>query len=52
MKSGIRAFSLTELLIVLVVIALLFAAMAPIVTKRHIAETHETESIWNFVTGD
>lgn len=52
MKKGIRAFSLTELLIVLVVIALLFAAMAPIVTKRHISETHETESIWNFVTGD
>ncbi len=52
MKTGIRAFSLTELLIVLVVIALLFAAMAPIVTKRHIAETHETESIWNFVAGD
>ena len=29
-----QAFSLTELLIVLVVIAILFAAMAPIVTKR------------------
>lgn len=52
MKKGTKAFSLTELLIVLVVIALLFAAIAPIITKRHIAETHETESIWNFVTSD
>ena len=53
MKSGNKcAFSLTEMLIVLVVIALLFCAMAPIVTKRHISETHESESIWNFVTGD
>lgn len=53
MKSGNKsAFSLTEMLIVLVVIALLFAAMAPIVTKRHISETHGTESIWNYVTGD
>lgn len=53
MNSGNkRAFSLTEMLIVLVCIALLFAAMAPIVTKRHIAETHESESIWSFVTGD
>ena len=52
MNKGQKAFSLTELLIVLVVIALLFAAMAPIVTKRHISATHETESIWNFVTGD
>lgn len=47
-----RAFSLTELLIVLVIVALLFAALAPILTKRHISETHEAESIWNFVTGD
>jgi len=53
MNSGNKgAFSLTEMLIVLVVIALLFCAMAPIVTKRHISETHETESIWNFVPGD
>ena len=52
MKKGHKAFSLVELIIVLVVIALLFAAMAPIVTKRHIAETHESESIWNFVPGD
>lgn len=26
--------------------------MAPIVTKRHIAETSESESIWNFVAND
>ena len=52
MKKGTQAFSLTELLIVLVVIAVLFGAMAPIVTKRHIAEAHDTESIWNFVPGD
>ena len=52
MKKGTQAFSLTELLIVLVVIAVLFGAMAPIVTKRHIAEAHDTEAIWNFVPGD
>lgn len=52
MKKGTQAFSLTELLIVLVVIAVLFSAMAPIVTKRHIAEAHDTEAIWNFVPGD
>ena len=50
--KGYRAFSLTELLIVIVVIAVLFAALAPIITKRHVAETHQTESIWNYVTGD
>ncbi len=47
-----KAFSLTELLIVLVIIGVIFAAMAPIVTKRHIAETSESESIWNFVAND
>ena len=52
MIKGNRAFSLTELMIVLVIIAMLFCAMAPIITKRHIAETHENESIWNFVSGD
>ena len=51
-KKGYNAFSLTELLIVIVIIAVLFAALAPIITKRHVAETHQTESIWNFVTGD
>ncbi len=52
MNKNSKAFSLTELLIVLVVIALLFAALAPIITKRHISETHENESIWNLVSGD
>lgn len=52
MNKGKKALSLTELLIVLVVIALLFAAIAPIITKRHVAETHENESIWNYVSGD
>ena len=52
MKTGNKAFSLTEMLIVLVVIALLFAAMAPIVTKRHVLDTHEAEAIWNFVSND
>ena len=52
MKRVKKALSLTELMIVLVVIALLFAAIAPIITKRHIAETHENESIWNYVSGD
>lgn len=52
MNKNSKAFSLTELLIVLVVIALLFAALAPIITKRHISETHENESIWNLISGD
>lgn len=47
-----KAFSLTELIIVLVIIALLFAAMAPIITKRHIAENGSIENIWNFVSND
>ena len=52
MIKGNKAFSLTELLIVIVIIAVLFAAMAPIITKRQVSETHMSESIWNFVTGD
>ena len=43
-----KAFSLTELII----IAVLFAAMAPIITKRHIADTAGVENIWNFVNND
>lgn len=47
------AFSLTELLIVLVIISVLFAAMAPIVTKRRVASGDwAQESVWNYVTGD
>ena len=52
MIKGNKAFSLTELLIVIVIIAVLFAAIAPIITKRQVSETHMSESIWNFVTGD
>ena len=47
-----KAFSLTELIIVLVIIALLFAALAPIITKRHISDTAGVENIWNFVNND
>lgn len=47
-----HAFSLTELLIVLVVIAILFAAMAPIVTKRRNGADIANESVWNYVNDD
>ena len=47
-----QAFSLTELLIVLVVIAILFAAMAPIVTKRRNGADIASESVWNYVNDD
>lgn len=47
-----QAFSLTELLIVLVVIAILFAAMAPIVTKRRNGADIANESVWNYVNDD
>lgn len=43
-----RAFSLTELLIVLVIIAVLFAAAAPIITKRHDGSGKNVESVWRF----
>ena len=47
-----QAFSLTELLIVLVVIAILFAAMAPIVTKRRNGADIANENVWNYVNDD
>ena len=47
-----KAFSLTELLIVLVIIAVLFAAMAPIISKRRSGETNANEQVWSFVNGD
>ena len=47
-----QAFSLTELLIVLVVIAILFAAMAPIVTKRRNGANIANENVWNYVSDD
>lgn len=47
-----QAFSLTELLIVLVVVAILFAALAPILTKRRHGSTTGYEPIWMFVSND
>lgn len=47
-----QAFSLTELLIVLVVIAILFAAMAPVVTKRRNGADIANENVWNYVNDD
>ena len=47
-----RAFSLTELLIVLVVVAVLFAAMAPIMTKRGRGQTTANEPVWMYVKDD
>lgn len=47
-----RAFSLTELLIVLVIVALLFAALAPILTKRHLGSMAGNEPVWMFVNDD
>lgn len=46
------AFSLTELLIVLVIIAVLFAAAAPILTKRRSGASFSNESVWNYVSND
>ena len=47
-----RAFSLTELLIVLVIVAVLFAAMLPIFTKRGRGQTSTDEPVWMFVKDD
>jgi len=47
-----RAFSLTELMIVLVIIAVLFAAMAPIMTKRHNGVNPGDSSVWHYVNDD
>lgn len=47
-----KAFSLTELLIVLAIVAILFAALTPIVTRQAKSELNTSESVWNFVTGD
>ncbi len=47
-----HAFSLTELLIVMVVIAVLFAALVPIVTSRRNGASVSTENIWNYVNDD
>ena len=47
-----NAFSLTELLIVLVIVALLFAALAPVVTKRAKSDIAAKDSVWHFVDSD
>ncbi len=47
-----KAFSLTELLIVLVVVAVLFSAMLPIMTKRKTGSTSSNEPVWMFVNED
>lgn len=52
LKNNRKAFSLTELLIVLVVIAVLFAALAPILTKRRGGGDGSNEQIWNYVNDD
>lgn len=52
LKDKKYAFSLTELLIVMVVLAVLFAALAPILTTRHNGASVSTENIWNYVNDD
>ena len=47
-----KAFSLTELLIVVVVITVLFSAMLPIMTKRRNGSTTGNEPVWQFVSGE
>ena len=47
-----RAFSLTELLIVLAIIAILFAAATPIVTRRAKADFVANEPVWQFLKHD
>lgn len=51
-KNKKYAFSLTELLIVIVVLAVLFAALAPIITKRRTGANISNESVWNYVNDD
>lgn len=47
-----KAFSLTELLIAVVVIAVLFSAMLPIMTKRRNGATLSNEPVWQYVPGE
>ena len=46
-----KAFSLTELLIVLVILAVLFTASLPVVTKRKVTD-YINDSVWNYVYAD
>jgi len=46
-----RAFSLTELMIVMVILSILMAAMAPVFTKRHATSAPTTDSVWYYVNG-
>ena len=48
----LKAFSLTELLIVLVIVAVLFAALAPIFTKRREGGSTANEPVWMYVKQD
>lgn len=48
----LKAFSLTELLIVLVIVAVLFAALAPIMTKRRGGDSLGDEPVWLLVNND
>lgn len=52
LKINKKAFSLTELLIVLVIVAILFAALLPIMTKRKAGATTANEPVWSFVSND
>ena len=47
-----KAFSLTELLIVMVIIGILFAALLPIMTKRRSGDTIANEPVWSFVANN
>ena len=47
-----RAFSLTELLIVLVVVGVLFSAMLPMMTKRNRGDSTANEPVWMYVKDD
>lgn len=47
-----NAFSLTEVLIVLVIVAVLFAAVTPIVTRRAKSDLVSMDSVWRFIDSD
>ena len=48
-----QAFSLTELLIAMIIVIVLFAAVAPIMTKRKMATDEiQKDSVWKYVPAD